>query len=166
MSKKKTKAERLATRREWYARNADAHRKKGREYMRNRRATLPEKCRAESRASAAKRSVTIAGRATILFNAARRRAKLKGLPFDLTREWVLKQLESGCALTGFTFVLERGRGPGNRHAFAPSIDRKIPSDGYTKANCRAIVWCLNAALSTWGESDLCAALAAWRASGV
>lgn len=87
-----------------------------------------------------------------LLGGAKRRAAAKKLPFDLTLDWVLPRMGT-CEITGLTFVLEPGRGAGQRSAFAPSIDRRILSAGYTQSNCRLIVWGLNAALATWGESD-------------
>jgi hypothetical protein len=98
------------------------------------------------------------GRALYLLEVCRKRAQKKRLPFDLTKEWIQRGIESGCSLSGIDFVLTSGEG---HHPYAPSVDREDSSLGYTKLNCRVILWCLNTALGSWG---LAASAAAWKAT--
>lgn len=151
--------------RAWYQRNREHELIRGRERSRAYRAANPELARAQTRASIKRQHVTIKGRSRKLLDAAKKRAAVKALPFDLTLDWVMERMGKPCEATGLTFILEPGRGAGLRSAFCPSIDRRVPAAGYVKSNCRLIVWGLNAALSTWGEADFkVIALAFLRAS--
>jgi hypothetical protein len=80
---------------------------------------------------------TVHGRATILCNGAKNRARVKGIPFDLTVEWVERNLrsalEAGCPLLGIVITLDSAH-MGNPPD-SPSIDRKDPQRGYTQDNC-------------------------------
>ena len=81
---------------------------------------------------------TVEGRARLMFLGARARARERGLPFDLTAEWLESELalalENGCPLLGVEITLTTGpRTPGS-----PSIDRFRPELGYTQANCWVI----------------------------
>jgi hypothetical protein len=77
------------------------------------------------------------------------RSRKNGLPCDLDAEWVQGKLAAGaCEMTGLPFDSEK-RGPNS-----PSIDRINPRGGYTKDNCRMIVWALNRAMSNHGEDML------------
>ena len=89
-----------------------------------------------------------AGRAPVLLSSCRGRARRKGLEFDLTKEWLVPLLERPCPLTGIEFDFEGGP----RNLRTPSVDRIDSSKGYTKDNCRVILWALNAAFGTWGEA--------------
>ena len=84
--------------------------------------------------------------------AAKHRAKKRGMAFDLTEEWVFKQMERQdfkCALTGIPFLADE---VGYRvRAFAPSLDRIDNAFGYTPDNVRIVVFGINAMLSDWGE---------------
>lgn len=92
-------------------------------------------------------------RAAKLLNSAKARAQKADLPFNLTKEWVNARLAEGvCEVTGAPFVFCAGR-----HPHAPTIDRKDPRRGYTKANSRLVIQHLNVALSDWGD-DACTAL--------
>lgn len=97
------------------------------------------------------------GRAPHMLATCRSRAKKHGMDFDLTAEWILERLESGCELTGLSFKLEAG----SRDAMSPSVDRIDSSGGYTKDNCRVILWGLNAAFGTWGEDAFREIVLAW-----
>jgi hypothetical protein len=88
-------------------------------------------------------------RARELVRAIGKRCRSAGLPFDLDIDWLTGRLESGrCELTGLEFdtVVSRKRGG----PFSPSVDRIVPSAGYTKSNCRVVIFAVNAALSDWG----------------
>jgi hypothetical protein len=98
----------------------------------------------------------------------RQRAKKEGLEFDLDKDWIEKRINHGCCEeTGIPFKrLEYKRnGQGRRGPWVPSIDRIDNAKGYTKSNCRVVVWMLNLMKSNWTDSDvqaLCLALAAKR----
>jgi len=93
---------------------------------------------------------SIKRRATIAVASAARRAKKKGLPFDLDQQWMVEKLENGvCELSGAKFELNSTQlEPSPR---APSIDRIVPCRGYTRNNCRVIAVSLNYLLGSWGE---------------
>lgn len=82
------------------------------------------------------------------------RAKIKGRGFDLDMEWALDQvIASGmrCPMSGIPFFMsvpETNRGV---HPYAPSIDRVDSALGYTRDNCRVVVFALNAMMLDWGE---------------
>lgn len=98
-------------------------------------------------------------RAQMLTTSARTRAKERGIPFDLTTDWVQFQLDLGvCELSGLPF--EMALSGGRPHPHAPSLDRIDNTKGYLQSNCRIILWCLNLALNEWGEDVM---LPVWRA---
>lgn len=83
---------------------------------------------------------------------ARERAKKKNVPFTLTQEWADSVWTGRCAVTGIEFSLGlRGRGP---KVFSPSLDRIIPSLGYTPENCRFVLWAVNALKHDGTDADM------------
>jgi hypothetical protein len=85
-----------------------------------------------------------------LISAAAHRARKKGVPHTLTEAWGAANYTGFCALTGLQFVLATRTG--NRRgpiAYSPSIDRIVPSLGYTPDNCRFVLHCINS-----GKMDL------------
>lgn len=94
---------------------------------------------------------SVRGRAKSLFNAAQRRSVQRNYDFDIDLDWVISKLEFGkCALTGIPFIFEP-RQDGYRNPYSPSLDRKDSSKGYTKENCRVILWALNMGFADWGQ---------------
>ena len=94
------------------------------------------------------RKGSTATRASKLTAAAKSRAALKGLPFDLTVQWVQEALDSGrCEATGIAFDLSSNRGWNT-----PSLDQIEAGGGYTMDNTRVVLFGLNAACGTWGEN--------------
>lgn len=74
--------------------------------------------------------------------------------FDLTRAWVQERLDRGvCEATGIPFELDVV-GQRNAHPFAPSIDRRDFSLGYTMDNCQVVVYIHNQAVGRWGTVAL------------
>ena len=90
-----------------------------------------------------------------LLSMAKNRSIEKGLDFNLDLVY-LKELwdilNGCCILTGIPFVLERAEF-GKVHPYAPSIDRIVPSLGYTKGNIRLIVYQFNVAMSEYGQEQ-------------
>jgi hypothetical protein len=86
---------------------------------------------------------------------AKNRAKTKSIPFDLTLQHLEELWEEGggcCALSGIP--LELGRSEfGKVHPYAPSLDREVPSLGYTRGNVRIVCYQMNVALSEFGISQ-------------
>ncbi len=87
---------------------------------------------------------------------AKNRAKEKEVPFNLTHEYLIQLWEENlgcCAVTGRLFDLE----PSIKHTVnlnAPSIDRIVPSKGYTIDNVRLVVYVLNCAMGEYGLDEL------------
>ena len=128
-----------AQRQRHYQRHLEENRAYGRErYQANRDEIL--KYGSEYRS--ALRS-TVSGTARLMFLGARARARKRGLPFDLTAEWVESELafvlEGGCPLLGIEITL----GSGPRSAGTPSIDRFRPELGYVQSNCWVLSWAAN-----------------------
>lgn len=83
---------------------------------------------------------------------AKNRATSKGLPFNLTLDYLTGLWADNlgcCALSGIPFELGRPA-RGKVHPYAPSIDRISPKSGYVCGNVRIIVYQLNVALSEFG----------------
>lgn len=89
----------------------------------------------------------------MLYNAAKHRAKEKGLTFDLTEDWIYQKLLRKCELTGLSFFLSENERY-NRHALTPSVDRINQDLGYTKDNCRLIIWWVNLAKQKYSDLEL------------
>ncbi len=99
------------------------------------------------------------GRAAQLLSGATARARKKGLPVSITREWITKRLLVGvCEISGlrFDFTAANGGGP-----YSPSLDRIDSTGGYTTGNTRVICWALNAAFAGWGDQVLRPIVEAW-----
>lgn len=119
-------------------------------YEKKRRSTSHVK--ALQAANTQRYHMTPNGRAKMLWHAAKRRAQDKQLPFDLSFEWVLERVKTGCCeVTALPFNLEERRTGSMNAPYAPSIDRRDSTRGYTPDNCRMVVWALNMALGQWGD---------------
>ena len=76
---------------------------------------------------------------TSLLKGAKKRAKIKELPFDLTMEWLETIIVSYCPITLQPIdwikeqVVDGKAGPNS-----PSIDKVIPELGYVQSNCAII----------------------------
>lgn len=84
---------------------------------------------------------SIKGRALQLWTSARQRAEHNNLPFSITREWIEQKLTIGeCDVTGTPLHLEM-RDDVQQNPFAPSLDQRVPQNGYTPANVQIVaVW--------------------------
>lgn len=94
-------------------------------------------------------------RASYLVSGAKKRAAAKGIEFDLTFEWAIEKINAGvCEVTGLPFSLSPPGGHAERSPWSPSVDKIDPSKGYTRDNCRVVVWIYNAAKSEFSDSDV------------
>ncbi len=98
------------------------------------------------------------GRAYILRNAAKQRAKKHNLEFNLTSEWVLDRLNKGvCEVTQLPLSLVTQETYGERnnmHPFSPCIDRINPKFGYTTENSRVVCCIFNMCKFHWTDEDV------------
>ena len=92
--------------------------------------------------------------ARALIISAKRRAREKGLPFDLedhSEELEQRMGRRVCEMTGCALKTYDGTGRG---ANTMSLDRIDVKKGYVYSNVRVICWAMNCALGTWGEEEL------------
>ena len=83
---------------------------------------------------------------------ARDNARKKGMAFDLTPEFAETLWKDGrCAVTGRSFSVQPFPDALVKHPFAPSIDRKLSSGGYTKDNARLVCVAVNFGMGQWGQ---------------
>jgi len=94
--------------------------------------------RAKEIASGKRYRATHIGRARTLWHAAKHRARMNGLDFDLTVEFIHVVLMIGvCQRTGIPFDLGEAQGT-KFNLYAPSVDRKDPFGGYTFTNVQIV----------------------------
>ncbi len=99
-----------------------------------------------------KNYLTINGRASRLYSSAKQRAKHHNLKFDLNVDWVIKKIEEGrCEKTGLEFTLEPPRKGYFHNPYAPSLDRRDHTKGYTKDNVDVVIWAYNQAKGQWNK---------------
>ena len=87
----------------------------------------------------------------VLFYNAQQRARKKGLPFDLTKEWLKERWTGHCELTGLKFRVGKERVKGT---YSASIDKIVPEKGYVKNNCRIILMGINALKGIDSDKDM------------
>lgn len=97
---------------------------------------------------------SLKGRAKTLLASANRRSSEYGEDFDLTESWFIDKFKVGkCELTGIDFDLNKPIGT-SKNPYSPSIDRIDSNKGYTKANCRVVLWQVNLALGEMSDSEI------------
>lgn len=84
------------------------------------------------------------------FYGARYRALRKRLAFDLTREWCEENWIGKCAVTHIDFQF----GSQLHSPFSPSIDRIDAEKGYTKDNCRFVLFAVNSFKGKGSDADI------------
>ena len=100
--------------------------------------------------------MTAEGRAQVLLNNARGRAKKSGLEFTIDREWIAERLRRGiCEATGVPLdYSQTGAGKGGSHPWSPSLDRIDNAKGYTPENTQVVVWIYNSAKNTFDHQTV------------
>lgn len=89
--------------------------------------------------------------ASYIFHRSKSRAKLKGIEFSLSVDWVLAKLELGkCEVTGLPYSSDLGTAA-EPNPWSPTLDRKDCKLGYTPENCRLVVWAFNVAKNSWSD---------------
>lgn len=133
-------------------------------YMRKRREENPEQVRAINAKNRAKPENRVAAtelsrdwrqemRANqpwrLTLQAARKRAKARGAPFDLTDEWAKARWTGCCEVSGLPFTY----GPLQAWS-SPSLDQIVPQGGYTQDNARFVLWCVNAFKGQYSDAEV------------
>lgn len=80
------------------------------------------------------------------------RARRKGIDFGIDIDWALDEVvktDLCCPLTGIKFFTQPAA-RSRQHPYAPSIDKIDPRGGYTKDNCRIVIYAINVMLHDWG----------------
>jgi hypothetical protein len=96
---------------------------------------------------------SIERRAYVVWKRAKDRAKKRGLDFELTKNFVVSQLELGyCSVTNLQFDLLFDDKKLNPRS--PSLDRIDPSLGYTVKNTRMVCWIFNRAKGDGSDEDV------------
>jgi hypothetical protein len=89
-----------------------------------------------------------------LVASAKGHARKADRPFELTTEFVeslYAQQKGRCEVTGLQFNQQRFPDALVKHPFAPSIDRRLSSGGYTNDNVRLVCVAVNFGMGQWGE---------------
>lgn len=89
-----------------------------------------------------------------LFRGAKQRAKKSGVAFDLDDAWGRQRWTGKCELTGMDFSPPEKRKGSKLKNLSPSIDRIEASGGYTKDNCRFVLWAVNSFKSDSPDADM------------
>lgn len=89
-----------------------------------------------------------------LFRGARQRAKENNVPFDLDEAWAKQRWTGRCELTDLEFSPPEKRKGNKLRNFSPSIDRIVGERGYTKDNCRFILWAVNSFKRDSSDADM------------
>lgn len=87
---------------------------------------------------------------------AKNRSKKANIPFNLDEDFLVElwdQQNGKCAVSGREFDLSRPTET-TVIATAPSLDRIVPKQGYTKGNIRLVCYQVNTALNEYGLAAL------------
>lgn len=89
-----------------------------------------------------------------LLDGAQYRTKQSGEPVLFRSDDMLAIVDRArgrCEVTGIPFsALKLPGRDSNRHPYSPSLDRIDPSTGYSRGNCRLVLFAVNVALNDWG----------------
>lgn len=91
----------------------------------------------------------------IMYNMAKKNAKIRRIPFDLTQEDYKKMIakaDGHCSVTGLAFEFTARNG--KKRPWCPSLDRINSDEGYSLKNCRLVCVAVNLAMNEWGVEIL------------
>lgn len=89
-----------------------------------------------------------------LIHAAKHRAKVKNIEFNLDIEWAISQ-PTVCPKTGFKLTYkDNGKDYRDRSPYAASIDKINPNLGYTKNNCAIVCWWYNVSKQRFTDEEV------------
>lgn len=136
--------------RKWYQNNAERQKAKAKEWKKQN----PEKVRLSRQKNTSTSREYMRGwrnenRQYLCVHSAKKRCQKTGVVFDLDREWVDQTYTGFCSLTGIPFETK-----GTRSPYAVSLDRIDTKKGYTKDNCRFILFGLNAFKGSGTDNDM------------
>ena len=81
----------------------------------------------------------------------KRNSKRAKVGFNLDLEWFQERLDRGtCEVSGLPFVDSEKP----MDSFQPSVDRTDPNGGYTKDNCKMVVWMYNSCKGDNSHKDV------------
>lgn len=110
---------------------------------------------ATNRAKTAAYRQTPRGRAGVLVWFAERRAKDTNRPYALDVDAIANRIAAGrCEVTGISFDMAPGPDKHHSNPWAPSLDRKNSSGGYTSDNVQVVCAAYNYAKSEWSADVL------------
>lgn len=110
-----------------------------------------ERYNSYNRAYREKYNSDVDGYASKMLSSAKSRAKKKGLEFDLDVEWIRERLRPLiCEATGFTLHVGSSK-DFRTEPLQPTLDKRDPKLGYTKANTRIVCWWYNAMKQDWTD---------------
>ena len=93
----------------------------------------------------------------LMVNAARTRARKRGVPCDIEANYLLKLWETSkgvCPVSGHEMDLKIAEGQGKRSPYKASLDRIVPSRGYVPGNVRLVCWAVNAMKQNMDDAEL------------
>jgi hypothetical protein len=86
-----------------------------------------------------------------MMHSSRKRAEEKGLPFDLSHEYIMSLDVSRCSVTGV--ALRIACEDGKQNFLSPSLDRIEPRLGYIEGNVRVVANAINSCKGSAAEDD-------------
>jgi hypothetical protein len=89
-----------------------------------------------------------------LIRSSRKRAAANGILHNLDFAWGKERWTGFCEITGIEFDLPDKRFGHKNRNFFPSIDRIKPELGYTKDNCRFVLWAVNVFKGDGTDADM------------
>ena len=141
---KRTKEEKLQQMRDYYQRNKESLSQQALQYRELNKEKLMLSAMERRRVVSVDPSLWKKWRLTRMLSSAKNRAKRQGVDFDLTIDYLLTIASDNCPVDGFPMEWrvnkEQEAGPAMR---TPSLDKVIPSLGYTKGNVQVICWQYN-----------------------
>lgn len=140
------------------------------QHVMGHRVRLPSECAEDAAVRLASTEIkTIAGAKDRIDRFAKKahdnafaRANKRAMEYGLSKQIIVQMMEDQgylCAVSGLPFSLEWGAG---KNPFAPSLDRKDNSKGYTRENARLVLSAVNFGMNVWGldiYAAICAAVA-------